>query len=211
MTPRDDDLAFKERMFRVFGLFMSIFCDPSAPTAKFRKIVHPVINQWLPDGAWMLRDRCKVFKGHLPSEESTSCEKACEGPLIPSDILSLEQGCAVWMHCGEASPLEYLLFVRREGHRMEVRFGDAKHHSGSDKHTLVPERRDTIVKTRMVYAGLKRELGKHGLELDPFDETHVLLFTNIPNAAGVSPTTFRWTPWTPFVFLNDKDVDGNAQ
>ena len=45
----------------------------------------------------------------------------------------------------------------------------------------------------------------------PTDETRVLLFTNIPNAAGVSPTTFRWMPWTPFVFLNDKDVDGNVQ
>ena len=64
----------------------------------------------------------------------------------------------------------------------------------------------------MVHAGLKEKLGKRGLILDAFEKKHVLLFTNVPTKKAVSPDTFRWSSWTPFVFLNDEYAGtANAQ
>ena len=202
-----NEVAFEERMFRVFGLFMSIFCDPRAPTDAFRRIVHRVINEWLPDGAWKLEGRCDSFlkesKSHyLPFATHTNHEDACNGPIfedVLSRILKLKKGCAWWVRFGGEASVDYMLFVRREGNRMEVRFGDAKHH----KDDLPSQQRDVVAKAELVHAGLKRELGKHGLSLEKFDKSHVLLFTNVPTEEAVSPNTFCWSPWRRFLFQDD--------
>ena len=67
-----------------------------------------------------------------------------------------------------------------------------------------------FAKARMVHAGLKRELDKRGLSLDAFEKTHVLLFTPAPSEAAVSPKTFCWSPWAPFLFQNDVAIDRKA-
>ena len=204
---KDNCTNFEVRMFQIFGLFMSLFCDPRAPDAKkFRTILHRVINEWLPKRAYKLGDECygpesfDESKFHyLPFEKLTNHEDACKGPIfegVLSPVMELHQDCAAWMRFGGEAPVDYMLFVRREGNRMEVRYGDAKHH----KDGVPSQQRDVVAKARMVHAGLKRELRKHGLSLEKFDKSHVLLFTNVPTEEAVSPKTFCWSPWTPFVF-----------
>lgn len=52
----------------------------------------------------------------------------------------------------------------------------------------------------MIHAGLKKEF-KLGLNLDAFNKNkHVLFFMSVPNETAVSPKTFCWFPWTPFLF-----------
>ena len=232
----DNWKKFEERMFQIFGLFMSLFCDPRALNAKkFRTILHRVIRQWLPEDAFELGDECyesfDESKFHyLPFAEHTNHEDACKGRIF-EDVLSpltkLQQDCAAWMCFGGEAPVDYMLFVRREGNRMEVRYGDAKHHTPRKKDqkaekgdglaaasckgatargraslesTLRSQQGEVVAKAKTVHAGLKRELGKRGLILDAFDEKHVLLFTNVPTEEAVSPKTFCWSSWTPFVF-----------
>ena len=207
-------------MFQVFGLFMSIFCDPRAPDAvKFRRIVHPRINEWLPNRAWKLEDRChnfvKISKSHyLPFEKHTSHTGAYSGPIfegVLSRIKNLDNDCAWWMRFGGEAPIDYMLFVRREGNRMEVRYGDAKHHT-SRKNALPSEQHAVVAKARMVHAALKGKLREQGLSLtEDFDEKHVLLFTNVPTEEAVSPDTFCWSPWTRFVFQDEFAGTTNAQ
>ena len=243
-------------MFLVFGLFMSIFCDPCEPTGRLRTIVDSLINRWLPNDTWMLRDRCHDFlnecksKSHyLPFDDrKTTLKDACNGPIfedVLSRILNLQKDCGVWMRFGGEAPV----FVRREGNRMEVRYGDAKHYTLRKKDPKAEPRNclaaasckgvtpydaslwkcalampntashettmacDLVAKARMVHAGLKKQLRKHGLSLEKFDKSHVLLFTNVPTEEAVSPKTFCWSPWTPFVFLNDDagTANSNAQ
>ena len=226
-------------MFQIFGLFMSIFCDPRAPDAKeFRTVLHPRIQAWLPEDAYKLGDECRGWfvesKFHyLPFAKLTNHGKACNGPIF-EDVLSpltkLQQDCAAWMCFGGEAPADYMLFVRREGNRMEVRYGDAKHHTlrknalpsehgdglaaapckgvtpydaqhdASLENKLRSQQREVVAKARMVHAGLKEQLGKRGLILEDFHEKHVLLFTNVPIEEAVSPNTFCWSSWTPFVF-----------
>ena len=184
---KDNCMAFEECMFHVFGLFMSIFCHPCEPTKPFREIVHRVIDEWLPNGAWMLQDRCNDYfqdsKSHyLPFKKHASHEEACDGPIfedILRDIKYLKSGCALWIRCGCKSPLDYMLFVRRAGNRMEVRFGDAKHRT-ADANDLSSERRDAVAKAKMVHAGLKRELDKCGLSLDAFETNPRFALHNRP-------------------------------
>ena len=209
---KDSYVAFEERMFQVFGLFMSIFCDPREPTGRLRTIVG------------MLRDRCHDFlnecksKSHyLPFDDrKTTLKKACKRRLfegVLSRILNLQKDCGCWMRFGGEAPVDYMLFVRREGNRMEVRYGDAKHHASRDNNGLRSEQHAVVAKAKMVHAGLKKQLRKHGLSLEKFDKSHVLLFTNVPTEEAVSPNTFCWSPWTPFVFLNDDagTANSNAQ
>ena len=138
---------------------------------------------------------------------------------------------------------------------MEVRYGDAKHHT-LRKNALTSQQRDglaaasckgvtpydadhlaslqnklrsqqgeVVAKAKMVHAGLKEGLGKLSLSLDAFKKKHVLLFTNVPTdaieldgsvesprkaLAAVSPDTFRWSSWTPFVYLDGAST-ANAQ
>ena len=129
---------FEVRMFQIFGLFMSLFCDPHAPDAKeFRTVLHPRIQAWLPEDAYKLGDECRGWfvesKFHyLPFEKLTNHGKACKGPIfedVLSPVTKLQQNCAAWMCFGGEAPVDYMLFVRREGNRMEVRYGDAKHHT----------------------------------------------------------------------------------
>ena len=210
-------LAFEEFMFPVFGLFMGIFCHPSVP-GTFRKLVHPVINEWLPTDSFLLEDSTDfitVSKAHyLPFEGHASHEVAFAGSIfseILSSIESLKNGCALWMRFGSEAPLDYMLLVRREGNHMEVRFGDAKHHM-PDKKSLPCERRDVCQKAGLVHEGLQKQLLKMDMRLDAFDKNkHVLLFTNVPNETAVSPSTFCWSPWTPFLFQNGGAVTANSQ
>ena len=132
-----DRFAFFElRMFQVFGLFMSIFCDPRAPTEKFRTIVHPRIEKWLPKDAWKLEarsDDVEESKFHyLPFAKHTNHKDACKGPIfkrVLSTVQNLRKDCGCWMCFGGEAPVDYMLFVRRGGNRMEVRYGDAKHYT----------------------------------------------------------------------------------
>ena len=241
--------VFETRMFEVFGLFMSIFCDPRARTKDFRTIFHRVINEWLPEDAWKLEDRCNDFTEdeesefhYLPFGEHKNHEDALKGPIFEDvlyRILKLKKDCGCWMHFGGEAPVDYMLFVRREGNRMEVRFGDAKYHPlrkngvtpcdaehhASLKNKLRSRLASVVAKAETVHAALKRELGKHRLSLVDFKARHVLLFTNVPTdaieldgsakktrtaLAAVSPDTFRWSSWTPFVFL-DAAGTANAQ
>ena len=138
----DNWKKFEERMFQIFGLFMSLFCDPRVRNAKkFRTLLHRVINEWLPKDAFELGDECyesfDESKFHyLPFAEHTNHEDACKGRIF-EDVLSpltkLHQDCAAWMCFGGEAPVDYMLFVRREGNRMEVRYGDAKHHTPRKK------------------------------------------------------------------------------
>ena len=199
-------------MFQVFGLFMSLFCDPRAPDAKkFREILHRVIRQWLPKRAWKLDGECygpesfvECKSHYLPFAKHTNHEDACNGRIferVLSLVRKLKKDCGVWMCFGGEAPVDYMLFVRREGNRMEVRYGDAKHH----KDDLPSHHSDVVAKARMVHAGLERELSEHGLSLEKFDKSHVLLFTNVPTDDAVSPNTFCWSPWTPFLFPKTKE------
>ena len=226
---------FEVRMFQIFGLFMSLFCDPRAPDAtEFRTILDPRIQAWLPGDAYKLGNECRGWfvesKFHyLPFAKLTNHGKACNGPIfegVLSPVTKLQQDCAAWMCFGGEAPVDYMLFVRREGNRMEVRYGDAKHHAlrenalpsehgdgvagvlftddakhdASLKNKLRSQQRDVVAKAKTVHAGLKEQLGKRGLILEDFHETHVLLFTNVPTEEAVSPNTFCWSSWTPFVF-----------
>ena len=89
----DNWKKFEERMFQIFGLFMSLFCDPRAPDAKeFRTILHRVIRQWLPEDAFELGDECyesfDESKFHyLPFAEHANHEDACNDAIF-EDVLS---------------------------------------------------------------------------------------------------------------------------
>ena len=121
----DNWKKFEERMFQIFGLFMSLFCDPRVRNAKkFRTLLHRVINEWLPKDAFELDDECyessDESKSHcLPFAEHTNHEDACNDAIF-EDVLSpltkLQQDCAAWVRFGgEAScRLHVVRAARRE-------------------------------------------------------------------------------------------------
>ena len=150
--------------------------------------------------------RCEDFihdsKLHyLPFAKRTNHKDAFKGPIfkrVLSSILKLKKDCGCWMRFGGEAPIDYMLFVRREGNRMEVRYGDAKHytlrkkdpkaeprdglaaasckgvtpydadHLASLQNKLRSQHDGLVKKAREVHAGLKEGLGKLSLSLDAF-------------------------------------------